>query len=86
MKLGKLKLNKAEIEKLPKADALCLHAYIESLNSIKEYEDKIKKLEKEKDLTYKILSLAKETHQSYADVLVNILAELPTIKDHYKKG
>jgi hypothetical protein len=86
MKLTKLKLNKIEFDKLPKADALCLHAYIESLTTIKEYKDKIKKLGKTRNLSYQILSLAKETHESYANVLVNILAELPTIKDYYKKS
>lgn len=80
------KLNKKEIAKLPKADALCLHAYIESLNSIKEYQEKIDTIKKTDHLSYKIFSLVKETHESYANILLNILAELPTIKDHYKKS
>jgi hypothetical protein len=86
MKLPVFKLNKKEIAKLPKADALCLHAYIEALKSIKEYEKKIKSIKDTDHLTYKIFTLVKETHEAYANVLLNILAELPTIKDHYKKS
>lgn len=76
-----MKLNEKEVKKLPKGDALCLHAYVQSLKSIKEYQDKIDTLEDPDHLAFQIFSLVKETHENYSNILLNILAQLPTIKD-----
>jgi hypothetical protein len=76
-----MKVNTDEIENLPPADSLCLIAYAKCLESIKEYQEKIDSLDDPKDFSFKVLSLVKETHESYSAILLNILAELPTIKD-----
>jgi hypothetical protein len=76
-----MELNNAELENLPPADNLCLVAYAKCLESIKEYQEKIDSLDDPKDFSFKVLSLVKETHESYSTILLNILAELPTIQD-----
>lgn len=77
-----MKLNEKELKKLPKADALCLVAYVKSVEASKEYQEKIDSLHAHPDhLSYKIFSLVKETHENYGNILLNILSEMPTITD-----